>query len=61
MSQDEFEMNMRLLGAPTMADVVPSMVDTSALQAPNGDPTMYHANCELSKICPLSGILTNRR
>ncbi|KIM82585.1 hypothetical protein PILCRDRAFT_820450 [Piloderma croceum F 1598] len=27
--KDEFEMNMRLLGAPTLKDVVPSMVDAS--------------------------------
>lgn len=40
-------MNMRLLGAPTMADVVPSMVDTSALRSPDLGPTMYHENCEL--------------
>jgi L-lactate dehydrogenase (cytochrome) len=38
-------MNMRLLGAPTMADVVPSMVDTSALYTPGIDGTMYHENC----------------
>ncbi|ORY26168.1 FMN-dependent dehydrogenase-domain-containing protein [Naematelia encephala] len=44
--KDEFEMNMRLLGAPTMADVVPSMVDTSALHAPSGEVTMYDENCE---------------
>ncbi|KAG9221210.1 hypothetical protein CCMSSC00406_0007384 [Pleurotus cornucopiae] len=28
---DEFEMNLRLLGAPTLKDVVPSMVDASSL------------------------------
>lgn len=28
---DEFEMNMRLLGAPTLKDVVPAMVDASSL------------------------------
>lgn len=41
-------MNMRLLGAPTLADVVPSMVDTSALGYSNGGLTMYDANCERS-------------
>lgn len=39
-------MNMRLLGAPTMADVVPSMVDTSGLFGPQGSVTMYEENCE---------------
>ncbi len=39
-------MNMRLLGAPTIADVVPSMVDISALGYSNGGLTMYDANCE---------------
>jgi L-lactate dehydrogenase (cytochrome) len=45
-TQDEFEMNMRLLGAPTIHDVVPSMVDTSALHAPAVGGTMYQENCE---------------
>jgi L-lactate dehydrogenase (cytochrome) len=40
-------MNMRLLGAPTLADVVPSMVDASALNSPNGEGTMFDENCEL--------------
>jgi L-lactate dehydrogenase (cytochrome) len=39
-------MNMRLLGATTIADVVPSMVDTSALGYSNGGLTLYDANCE---------------
>ena len=41
-------MNMRLIGAPTMADVVPSMVDTHALYTPGPEATMYDANCEPS-------------
>lgn len=44
--QDEFEMNMRLVGAPTLADLVPSMVDTSGLHGPAGGVTMYDENCE---------------
>ncbi len=44
--KDEFEMNMRLLGAPTIADVVPSMVDTSALNFSGGSGTMFEENCE---------------
>jgi hypothetical protein len=42
-------MNMRLLGAPTLADVVPSMVDASALNSPNGEGTMFDENCELAR------------
>lgn len=30
---DEFEMNLRLLGAPTLKDVVPAMVDTTSLKS----------------------------
>jgi L-lactate dehydrogenase (cytochrome) len=39
-------MNMRLLGAPTIADVVPSMVDTSAMNFGGGGVTMYDENCK---------------
>lgn len=45
LQKDEFEMNMRLLGAPTMADVVLNMVDTSGLFGPQGSVTMYEENC----------------
>ncbi|KAG6920222.1 hypothetical protein DXG01_004991 [Tephrocybe rancida] len=45
---DEFEMNMRLLGAKTMKDVVPSMVDASNIHthivAVPGD-RLYNSNC----------------
>jgi len=44
--KDEFEMNMRLIGARTMAEVVPSMVDTSALNHAGGSVTMYEENCK---------------
>ena len=48
-SQDEFEMNMRLLGANTIKDVVPEMVDASSIHshivAVPGD-RLYEANCE---------------
>jgi len=54
-SKDELEMNMRLLGARTIADVVPEMVDTSSIHAHvvavPGD-RLYEANCESS--CPES-------
>ena len=49
--QDEFEMNMRLLGARTLAEVRPEMVDASSLQshivAVPGD-RLYDSNCESS-------------
>jgi hypothetical protein len=41
-------MNMRLIGAPTLAHVNPSMVDTRALYAPNVGPTAYATNCEFT-------------
>ncbi|CAE6533021.1 unnamed protein product, partial [Rhizoctonia solani] len=46
---DEFEMNLRLLGAPTIKDVVPAMVDTSSLKShivavPHD--SLYHTNCK---------------
>lgn len=43
-------MNLRLLGAPTIKDVVPAMVDASNIHshivAVPGD-TLYNSNCEL--------------
>ncbi|KAF7973057.1 hypothetical protein HWV62_16356 [Athelia sp. TMB] len=51
--KDEFEMNLRLLGAPTLKDVVPSMVDASNVHthivAVPGD-NLYNNNCELKSI-----------
>ena len=46
--QDEFEMNLRLLGAPTIKDVVPAMVDatnihTHLVAVPHDQ--LYDANC----------------
>ena len=47
--KDEFEMNMRLLGARTIKDVVPEMVDASNIHshivAVPGD-RLYDNNCE---------------
>lgn len=43
-------MNMRLIGAPTLADVVPNMVDTRALFNPGPEQTMYDANCEYNPL-----------
>ncbi|WOO80654.1 Cytochrome b2, mitochondrial [Vanrija pseudolonga] len=44
--KDEFLMNMRLIGAPTLADVVPAMVDTSALPLPRVAPSVFESNYE---------------
>ncbi|GAA5844598.1 hypothetical protein JCM3766R1_002676 [Sporobolomyces carnicolor] len=52
--KDEMEMNMRLIGAPTLADVTPEMVDTSNLhsRAVDGAPDyLARANYE-----PLAGV-----
>ncbi|KAJ7734000.1 FMN-dependent dehydrogenase-domain-containing protein [Mycena maculata] len=55
---DEFEMNMRLLGAPTLKDVVPEMVDASNLQshivAVPGD-ALYNNNYESMQYAQLKG------
>jgi len=53
--KDEFEMNMRLIGARNIAEVVPSMVDTSALNHAGGSVTMYEENCE-SVSCTACGV-----
>lgn len=47
--QDEFEMNMRLLGSPTIADVVPEMVDTQSISqhvVPVPGDRLYDSNCK---------------
>jgi len=41
-------MNMRLIGAPTLKDVVPGMVDTSALNPGQAPDTQFDANCTFS-------------
>ncbi|PVF97502.1 hypothetical protein CPB86DRAFT_785806 [Serendipita vermifera] len=45
---EELEMNMRLLGAPTIADVVPEMVDARSLCSHSAPPSdeLYMANYE---------------
>ncbi len=51
LEQDEFEMNLRLLGAPTLKNVVPEMVDTSNLSShivSVPDDRLYVSNCEYS-------------
>ncbi|GAA5857273.1 hypothetical protein JCM5353_003596 [Sporobolomyces roseus] len=52
--KDEMEMNMRLIGAPTLADITPEMLDTSNLhsRAVDGSPDyLMRANYE-----PLAGV-----
>lgn len=46
--QDEMEMNMRLLGARTLAEVVPELVDASSLASHAAPPSdeLYMANCK---------------
>lgn len=39
-------MNMKLIGAPTIKDVVPGMVDTRSLNPGNAPDTMFEANCK---------------
>jgi L-lactate dehydrogenase (cytochrome) len=55
-------MNMRLLGAPTLKDVVPSMVDASNVHSHivsvPGD-NLYNNNCEPSSSHLHSELLTN--
>ena len=46
--QDEFEMNMRLLGAPSLKDVGPHLVDTSSVHLHTAlvpDDRLYSFNC----------------
>jgi len=50
--RDEFEMNMRLLGAPTIKDVVPEMVDASNIGShivAVPSDTLYNSNYEAMK------------
>ena len=52
--QDEFEMNMRLLGARTIDDLVPEMVDASALGqhiVPVPQDNLFQSTCELHVDC----------
>ena len=47
--QDEFEMNMRLIGAPTIKDIRRDMVDASSLSSHTGaipNDKLYDGNCK---------------
>lgn len=51
MIQDEFQMNMRLIGARTLKEIVPSMVDTSSISlhvTTVPEDRLYRGNCECS-------------
>ncbi|KAG5220259.1 FMN-dependent dehydrogenase-domain-containing protein [Salix suchowensis] len=61
---DEFEMNLRLLGAPTLKDVVPSMVDASSLSnhlVAVPDDRLYMTNYETLQTARLKGPSRNCR
>lgn len=61
LEQDEFEMNLRLLGAPTLKNVVPEMVDTSNLSShivSVPDDRLYVSNCACSLLLLLQLKLT---
>jgi hypothetical protein len=50
--QDEFEMNMRLIGAPTIKDIRRDMVDASSLSSHIGaipSDKLYDGNCKFLK------------
>ena len=52
--KDEMEMNMRLIGAPTLRDLSPSMVDTSAISQRNvAAPTVSQAVSIYEPLPPL--------
>lgn len=60
--QEEFEMNMRLLGAQTIKDVVPDMIDASAIGthvSPTPGDRLYDSNCEFSSFFFLSTLGSN--
>ena len=49
--QDEFEMNLRLIGAPTIKDVTREMVDASNISThlvAVPEDRLYHQNCASS-------------
>jgi L-lactate dehydrogenase (cytochrome) len=53
-------MNLRLLGAPTIKDVVPGMVDASNIQShvtPVPSDVLYESNCEYREF-PSTTLLT---
>ena len=56
--QDEFEMNMRLIGAPTIKDIKRDMVDASSIHqhiVAVPEDKLYHLNCKCNARCALCG------
>jgi hypothetical protein len=56
--QDEFEMNMRLIGAPTIKDIRRDMVDASSLSSHIGaipSDKLYDGNCKWKNSCEPNG------
>ncbi|KAF9268554.1 hypothetical protein L218DRAFT_917391 [Marasmius fiardii PR-910] len=54
--RDEFEMNMRLIGAPTIKDIIPGMVDASHLSShivSVPEDNLYHLNYEAMRYAKL--------
>ena len=54
--RDEFEMNMRLIGARTINEIVPEMVDASALRSHAGltpPDNLYNSICKFTFTCSL--------
>lgn len=60
--QDEFEMNMRLLGARSLKEIVPAMLDTSSIKSHHvsvPEDRLYNLNCAIRFYLPvLSRMLT---
>jgi len=57
--KDEFEMNLRLIGAPTIKDIVPAMVDASNIHTHVSnvpDDRLYHANYESMNTVELKNV-----
>ena len=51
--QDEFEMNMRLLGARTIDEIVPDMVDASSLKSHfvmTPQDNLFQNTCECASV-----------
>lgn len=46
--KDEFEMNMRLIGATNLSELTPEMIDASQLSQRGGHPSdyLFHQNYE---------------
>ncbi|KAF8514650.1 FMN-dependent dehydrogenase-domain-containing protein [Hysterangium stoloniferum] len=56
---DEFEMNMRLVGAITLNDIIPSMVDTRSISShvvPVPDDRLYDNNYESMQVARLKNL-----